>query len=325
LKPTDPAGGPHAGSPARRLLHFARASLALLGAAFVAAQFGALHFTLDNLSNFPVQFAAAFLPCAAAFAYLGDRRLALLSAAGVALSLVPVVPWYFSGTSEPPAPGARTVKLLVSNVYVHNRQHAQLLRLVDREQPDVVGLVELNSRWLRKIARLRASYPYHFEIPDEEFVGLALYSRLPLANARFLRVGDTGTPAISATMKTPDGEIEFILTHPVSPLDTDHVRRRNAQLRALGRYVGSLQRPVVVAGDLNATMWNRNYRAFAELGGLQNARAGHGIGPTWPSIGPLGVPIDHILATTPVRFRNFRVLESIGSDHLPVSAEFSLR
>jgi endonuclease/exonuclease/phosphatase (EEP) superfamily protein YafD len=325
LKQADPAGGPPAGSPARRLLHFARASLALIGAAFIAAQFGELHFMLDNLSNFPVQFAAVFLACAAALAHLGDRRLALVSAVGAALSLVPVVPWYFSGTAEPPAPGARTVKLLVSNVYVHNRQHAQLLRLIDKEQPDVVGLVEVNSRWLRKVARLLASYPYRFEIPDEEIVGLALYSRLPLANARILRVGEAGTPAIAATMETPDGEIEFILTHSVSPLDTDHVGRRNAQLDALGRYVETLQRPVVVAGDLNATMWNRNYRAFAELGGLHNARAGHGVGPTWPSIGPLGVPIDHILATAPVRFRNFRVLESIGSDHLPVLAEFSLR
>jgi endonuclease/exonuclease/phosphatase (EEP) superfamily protein YafD len=307
------------------LLHFARAFLALLGAAFVAAQFGELHFTLDNLSNFPVQFAAAFLACAAALAHLGDRRLALVSAVGLALSLVPVVPWYFSGTSGPPAPGATTVKLLVSNVYVHNRQHAQLLRLIDKEQPDVVGLIEVNSRWLRKVARLRASYPYHFEIPDEEFVGLALYSRLLLTNARVLHVGEAGTSAIAATIETADGEIEFILMHPVSPLDTDHVRRRNAQLRALGRYVGTLQQPAVVAGDLNATMWNRNYRAFAELGSLHNARAGRGVGPTWPSIGPLVVPIDHILATTPVRFQNFRVLESIGSDHRPVSAEFSLR
>ncbi len=325
MKQSDPAGGPPAGSPARRSLQFARATLALLGAAFVAAQFGELHFMLDNLSNFPVQFAAAFLACAAALVHLGDRRLALVSAVGVALSLVPVVPWYFAGKSEPPAPGARTVKLFVSNVYVHNRQHAQLQRLINKEQPDVVGLVEVNSRWLRKVAQLRTSYPYHFEIPDEEFVGLALYSRLPLTNARVLNVGEAGTPAIAATMETPDGEIEFILTHPVSPLDTDHVRRRNSQLRALGRYVGTLQRPVVVAGDLNATMWNRNYRAFVELGGLHNARAGRGVGPTWPSIGPLGVPIDHITATEAVRFRNFRVLESTGSDHRPVSAEFSLR
>jgi endonuclease/exonuclease/phosphatase (EEP) superfamily protein YafD len=290
-----------------------------------ASHFGELHFMLDNLSNFRVHFAAAFLACAIALGRLGDRRLALVSVAGLALALVPVVPWYYAGKSEEPAPGATTVKLLVSNVYFRNRQYAKLLRLIDREQPDVVGLVEVNSRWLRKVARLRAAYPYHFEIPDEAIIGLALYSKLPLTNARVLRDDESGTPTIAATMATPDGEIEFILAHPASPLDTDHVRRRNAQLRALGRHVRGLHRPVVVAGDLNSTMWNQNYRKFAEQGNLHNARAGRGIGPTWPAVWPLGVPIDHILGTAAVRFRSFHVLESIGSDHLPVSAEFSLR
>ena len=314
------------GKPLRNAIaRLARGSVVLLGILFVASQFGGLHFALDNFSNFPVHFALAFLACAAALAKLGDRRFALASLAGLAIALVPVVPWYFGGTTQEPQPGATPVKLFVSNVYFRSRQHARLLRLIDRERPDVVGLVEVNSRWLRKVARLRADYPYHFEIPDEAIVGLALYSKLPLTNARILHTGDAGTPAIAATMATADGEVEIILAHPMSPLDTEHVRRRNAQLRALGDYVAGLDRPVVIAGDLNSTMWNRNYRELAERGGLHNAREGHGIGPTWPSIWPLGVPIDHILATEPVRLLDFRVLESVGSDHLPVSAVFSLR
>ena len=72
-------------------------------------------------------------------------------------------------------------------------------------------------------------------------------------------------------------------------------------------------------------MWNDGYRPLAETGGLQNARDGHGVGPTWPSILPIGVPIDHILATRDVALREFRVLHGVGSDHLPISAEFSLR
>ena len=297
----------------------------MLAILFVAAQFGELHFILDNLSNFPVHFGMAFLACAAALAMLGEPRLALLSLTGFAIALVPVVPWYIAGTQQEPQAGATPVRFLVSNVNFRNRQHARLLQLIDREQPDVVGLVEVNSRWLRKVARLRAEYPYRFEMPDEAIIGLALYSKLPLTNARILRNGDAATPAIAATIATADGDIEIILVHPMSPLDSEHVRRRNAQLRALGDYVGGLDRPVVIAGDLNATMWNRNYRKFAERGGLHNARRGHGVGPTWPSVGPLGVPIDHILATEPVHLRNFRVLDSVGSDHLPVSAEFSLR
>jgi endonuclease/exonuclease/phosphatase (EEP) superfamily protein YafD len=80
----------------------------------------------------------------------------------------------------------------------------------------------------------------------------------------------------------------------------------------------------VLAGDLNLTMWNRGYRPLVDVAGLHNARKGHGIGPTWPALWPVGVPIDHVLASPDVGFRTFRVLPSIGSDHLPVAAEFSV-
>jgi endonuclease/exonuclease/phosphatase (EEP) superfamily protein YafD len=214
---------------------------------------------------------------------------------------------------------------LVSNVYVHSQQYSRLERLIDELQPDVIGLIEVNSEWLRKLDYLRSAYAFHFEVPDETSFGLALYSKLPLSNARILNLGESGTSAIEATMETPDGEIKLILAHPMSPLDAVHVQRRNAQLRALGRYVSEQNRPVVLAGDLNSTMWNRHYREFAEVGSLHNARARHGVGPTWPAVPLLGVPIDHVLATAPVQFRNFRVLDDVGSDHLPVSVEFSLR
>ena len=141
--------------------------------------------------------------------------------------------------------------------------------------------------------------------PTSAIVGLALYSRLPLADARVLDLGLPSTPAIAATVKTQTGEIEIILVHPMPPLNAEFIQRRNEQILALAQYVGASGKPVVVAGDLNLTMWNDGYRPLAETGGLQNARDGHGVGPTWPSIWPIGVPIDHILATRDVALREF--------------------
>lgn len=303
----------------------AQSCVALLGIALVSTRFDGLHYMFDNLSNFAVHFAAAFLACVVVLAIAGNRGWALLAAIGFAVALVPVVPWYLPAADRQPSPEIKSVDLLVSNVHVDNLASAKLLRLIETEQPDVVGLVEVDSRWLGELAPLRSTYPFHFEVPDDATIGLALYSKLPLANARVVSAGRTGRSAIAATMTVPGGAIEFILAHPVSPISGEHVRQRNAQLRALGRYIRDLDRPVIVAGDLNATMWNRHYLRFAELGGLHNARAGNGVGPTWPAVPLLGVPIDHILATAPVRFRNFDVHHGIGSDHLPVSAEFSLR
>lgn len=280
---------------------------------------------LDNLSNFPAHFGVAFLACAALLAWRRRPMLAIGAAAAAILAFAPVLPWYLGSQAGTPAASSPHLKLLVSNVYCSNRKFDRIQQLVAEENPDVVGLVEVSERWLRKLKPLRERYPYHFEIPDELYVGLALYSRLPISDARAIRVGDRSTPAIAATLDTPDGQIEILLVHPASPVDSAAIRRRNAQILALAQHVRDTGRPTVLAGDLNITMWNDGYHPLDEIARLHNARAGHGVGPTWPAIARLGVPIDHVLATPDVSLRGFRVLGSVGSDHRPIAAEFALR
>jgi endonuclease/exonuclease/phosphatase (EEP) superfamily protein YafD len=297
----------------------------LLAVAFAAAQFHGPFALLDNLSNFPAHFAAAFLACALLFAWR-RRVLPALACLGLAaFALAQVLPWYFAAETAPADPGRRWTRLLVSNVYYGNREHDRLLDLVRAEDPDVVGLVEVSSRWLRKLKPLRETYPYHYEMPDEFHAGLALYSRLPIENAHALALGDEHpSPAIAATLRTPDGEVEIVLAHPTSPIGAAYIARRNVQLAALARHAREAQRPLVLAGDLNVTMWNDAYRPLEDEARLRNARRGRGVAPSWPAIGPFGVPIDHILASPGVQLRNFRTLPGIGSDHLPVAAEFTV-
>ena len=219
-----------------------------------------------------------------------------------------MVPWYIGQAAVPGDAKRQFAKFFVSNVHFSSREHVLLRKRIAEENPDLVGLVEVTSTWIGKLESLRADYPYHFEVPDERFVGLALYSRLPLADARVLDLGLASTPAIAATVETQAGEIELILAHPMAPVSAEFVNRRNEQILALAHYIAASGAPVILAGDLNLTMWNDNYRPLVETGGLQNARDGHGVGPTWPSILPIGVPIDHILATRDVALRDFRVL-----------------
>ena len=306
-------------------LKLARALAVLLGLAYAGAQFAGRLAFFDNLSNFPVHFAAGFLACAALFAALKSRSWALACCGAAAIALAPVVPWYF-GPAEAPGDATRhSAKVFVSNVYFANDEHELLMQRIAEENPDLVGLVEVTATWIGNLGSLRDHYPYRFEVPNERFVGFALYSRLPLADARVLDLGLPSMPAIAATVKTRTGEIELILAHPVPPLDAEFIKLRNEQILSISRYVGASGKPVVLVGDLNVTMWNDGYRPLAETGRLQNARDGHGACPTWPAIGLIGVPIDHILATPHIALRNFRVLDGVGSDHLPISAEFMLR
>jgi endonuclease/exonuclease/phosphatase (EEP) superfamily protein YafD len=280
---------------------------------------------LDNLSNFPAHFSVAFLACAALLAWRGRRVFAIGAAAAAILAFAPVLPWYLGRQADAPGAASPHFEILVANVRYSNREFDRIQRLVAEEDPAIVGLIEVSARWLRKLEPLRERYPFHFEIPDERYTGLALYSRLPIAGARAIRIGDDSRPAIAATLTSPAGEVEILLVHPASPVDAEAIRRRNAQIRAIAQHVRDTGRPTVIAGDLNLTMWNAGYRPFEVVAHLHNARSGHGIGPTWPALGRLGVPIDHILATPDVSLRGFRLLRPIGSDHRPIVAEFALR
>jgi endonuclease/exonuclease/phosphatase (EEP) superfamily protein YafD len=296
-----------------------------LGIAYALARFPSPFALFDNLSNFPFHFAVAFIAIAAAFALRGRRWSALAAAACALLPISQVAPWYLGAETAASDEARPAVKLLVSNVYYGNRERSRILQLVASENPDVVGLIEIDAAWLASLGELRARYPYYYEVPDQRFVGLGLYSRSPLVNARTLRLPNSGMPSVAATLRTPGGDVEILLVHVNSPVEPELIRRRNEQISQLATYVRESGKPTVVAGDLNLTMWNRGYRPLEEIAGLHNARAGHGAGPTWPAIGRLGVPIDHILATPDVGLRNFRVLRNIGSDHRPIVAEFAPR
>lgn len=294
-----------------------------LGLACLGARFHGRIAILDNLSNFPVHFGLAFLALAFLFAWL--RRFAWMAAAAAAaaVALAPVAPWYFGRDAAPEDPARPYLKLIVSNVYRGNHDTQPLQHLISAESPDVVGLIEVTPRWMRRLKSLHARFPYRFEQPDEDVIGLALYSRFPLENARTLSLpGEAWSPVVAATLKAPGGDVEIILAHPVSPVGAEHIARRNGQILALAQYVAAARGPVVMAGDFNLTMWNSGYRPLVEVAGLHNSRQGYGVGPTWPSLWKLGVPIDQVVGTQDVRFRDFRVLGDVGSDHYPIYVEF---
>jgi endonuclease/exonuclease/phosphatase (EEP) superfamily protein YafD len=280
---------------------------------------------LDNLSNFAALFATGFGLAALGLALLRERAWATAAALGAALAFAPVVPWYLPPGARADEPATPAVKVFVSNVFYRNFQHKKLIRLVEEEQPDVIGLVEVTPHWQRKLGALHARYPYHLEQPDENYAGIGLYSRLPFSDARVLQLGDTNLPAVEATLATPGGPVRILIVHPTSPVSQEYFELRNRQLSELAAYVRTAPHPLVVAGDFNLTMWNRHYRPLVDVAALHNAREGHGIAATWPAGWPLGVPIDHVLATSDVQLRNFRVLRAFGSDHLPIAAEFAIR
>lgn len=164
-----------------------------------------------------------------------------------------------------------------------------------------------------------ARSPYRAEDPRDGFFGSAIYRRYPIAEHDVLDLD--GYPSVRATVELPGATTTMVAVHTLQPLAGLGVLRR--QLAALDRLASRARVPVILAGDLNATIHHGPFRALLE-GDLQDAHTDRGRGhiTTWP-VGrhvPRFARLDHILES-----RRFTVLDTgeltvPGSDHRGVTA-----
>lgn len=299
-------------------------ALTLVGL-WVVSAFGRMHYMLDNLSSFKVHFVMAFAVCAAVLVALREWRWAA-PVAGVALGVwfVSVLPWYTGIASAPSRPDAATIRVMMSNVLVHNSGYEQLATGLLAADPDVVGLVEVNTDWIENLGVLEDRYPYRHIAPDDGYRGFALYSKIPIEDAAVSTFGDEDILGIRATLRLPAADVDFVLTHPLPPMTRQLAKRRNEQLQRLGEFLSGRNRTVIVAGDLNVAMWSPFYKRLEQSAGLKNARDGFGVAGTWPAVPLLAVPIDHILHSEGLQVLNFEAVRNLGSDHYGVLADIAL-
>jgi endonuclease/exonuclease/phosphatase (EEP) superfamily protein YafD len=159
-----------------------------------------------------------------------------------------------------------------------------------------------------------ADYPHRFLAPTDSPFGLALLSRLPLAQPR-LRLDGDGIPAIEARVQVAGQSLALTLVHPMPPLSPHWHQKRNLGLQVLLQRNTASGLPGLLAGDLNASPWSQAVREAAPLG-WQRANDLHATWPAWGR-GWLGVAIDQVLLRGPWRVAAQHLGPNLGSDHLP--------
>ncbi len=74
------------------------------------------------------------------------------------------------------------------------------------------------------------------------------------------------------------------------------------------------------------TYWTHHFEELEQETGLRNIRQGRGIYPSWPVHLPFAaIPIDHCLLSPEVQVHAFDTLPRLGSDHLGLVVELSLK
>lgn len=208
------------------------------------------------------------------------------------------------------------------NVLQTNRDYDRTIKLIDREDPDIVLLLETDEGWETALKPVIDRYPHRQSAPLGNLYGLIFLSRLPVEDAEITWLIDTETPSVFATISTNAGaKFRFIGLHPRPPAPGENTEKRDAEIAIAARHAKLTDLPVLAMGDFNDVAWSRTSQMFKRIGGYLDPRVGRGLYATFPANLPgLRWPLDHLFMSPDFTLVKMDVLENVGSDHLPVSA-----
>jgi len=210
-------------------------------------------------------------------------------------------------------------KILQANLLKTNTDPALFLRLVGKENPDLIACCEVSTPMAIALREMEKDYPHQQLALDESGYGVAVLSKFPFAGIENMKPPTARATSIVFNIRNTT----FISLHTVTPVAD--IAARDAELEALAeRFRGTA--PLVVLGDFNATPWCPAMRRLCTALKLRNARLGLGISPTWPQWLPkqLRLPIDHVLVSKGITVGSFTTGSFTGSDHLPTITTLTL-
>ncbi|MCA9977717.1 MAG: endonuclease/exonuclease/phosphatase family protein [Anaerolineales bacterium] len=228
----------------------------------------------------------------------------------------------YTAVATPPA--AQTLRAVSINVLQVNTQMDKVLAFLETADPDIIVLSEVTDAWEPALQELAAAYPYQERAFIKGYAATVLYSRYPFTDTDIIL--DVERPAVAAHLDIDGQPLTVIGAQPNSPVAPYKAALRNRQLDRLAAYVTAQTTPVLLLGDLNITPWSPHLTDFLAQTELRNGRIGFGVQATWPAaFGPLGIPIDHALVSADILVHHFATGPGVGSDHVPIIVDFSLR
>ena len=208
----------------------------------------------------------------------------------------------------------------------------QITRFIRQENPDLVGLVEVDTgsvrtRMVNQAEYIAASLGHYtaYEckygsgsinhlVPILRKQSNALLASPSVTGERF-HYFDTGIKRLIIEL-----ELENVCVFLVH-LSLKY-RHRQYQLRALHDLIASVKKPVIVAGDFNTYWGNHEIYLFMRASGLRSANE---LGlPTYPARSPRH-ELDFVLVSEQIEVTGFRVPAVRHSDHRPIVCDFEIR
>ncbi|MEM0924762.1 MAG: endonuclease/exonuclease/phosphatase family protein, partial [Planctomycetota bacterium] len=306
------------------LVGLARRSVASCVVVTLLIGFARWFWLSDLLANLRIQVIAAMLVSLGLVMFARQKWATIVVTVCLSIQCLAVLRQY--QPQEIPEAGRPISSLLTLNCLTTNRNTDAIVATIRDADADLVALLEVNA-WQRDqiMPQLEARYPHTvFELDAEGNFGIALLSRSPLTETKNFQA----TPGIDSIQTMWNGML-VIATHPLPPVGASRFASRNEHLRSVAERIGSVRqggdgKQCVVMGDFNVTPWSPIFRDFQRASGLQSAKSGFGLQPTWYAGREsflMGLVLDHLLVSKQMNCVDYQVTDDFGSDHRGVLAK----
>lgn len=218
--------------------------------------------------------------------------------------------------------------LLVSNVYQDNTDYQKLVNLINKNNPDIVFLLETNKAWMENIREATDEFPYKIEVPLENTYGLLFYSKLPIRFHEVNYLISTEIPSIIVDVEYNNEIVRLYGLHPTPPVpqENEESTERDAEILITGKAAKEYGKACIVFGDMNDVAWSRTTKLFLKTSQMLDPRRGRGMYNTFhEKYWFLRWPLDHYFLSSQFRLVDMKIEDSVGSDHFPISISVVLR
>jgi endonuclease/exonuclease/phosphatase (EEP) superfamily protein YafD len=290
-----------------------------------AGYFGWLHPAFDSFSAFRVHF-ALFTIISGVVVALIDGRLGGGSflLAGTLSIYTTLAPSFHTATA-PIAAEAR-YRLLQINVRFDNPSPKQLLQLIAQTKPDIITAQEVTRRWRGEFETITSAYPYQLFCSAHRKIGdVAILSRRPFVDTASNYCGKGASIGIQS-VNFGGQIIDIASIHLFWPWPHQQPSQI-LDMTPVFETLGKDNRPILIAGDLNAPRWST---AARDIAAHSQTSTIHYRGASWlPFEFParwtqwIGLPIDNVFSSGLI-VRSIKLQPNVGSDHLPLLIEFTL-
>ncbi|MFT4033767.1 MAG: endonuclease/exonuclease/phosphatase family protein [Siphonobacter sp.] len=280
---------------------------------------GQYFYLFELFSHFAVQCLAAgiiLLP----ITLVMRSPLSILTAAAIAINAWQVIPWIMPKSQV--INQRADLRVMHTNVLFTNTDCQKDIKIIKQQNPDILLVAEATPSFFQAFRKnLHQQYPYEYIVYAKSHCYMLIGSRTPLT---VFHEAVRANRMLHVRTRIKGKEIAIVSVHPRTPLFASWYAIRNNRLKGAFQEAKQETLPTILAGDFNISVFSPVYQSFMAETGLDAARKGFGIAPTYRNgYGPFMIPIDHIL-TKGFKTSNFYTLDMPGSDHKAVVADLKL-